>query len=143
MFIYEWELIPVDLWLNPNYTNSSTLCRFRKNDMEFTIESKPTDNFIKLNYEVVFESVQTCTEVAHASFTTTVEFKTTQHKKDDIISIENFISGVFVKIEDSLMYKSNIPLSMIKTPIGITSAYDRNVLTDAIFEELTKQGYYP
>ncbi|WP_426670115.1 hypothetical protein ACPPVU_02495 [Mucilaginibacter sp. McL0603] len=142
MFIYEWDLTPDDLWLNADYTNSSTLCRFRKNDMIVAIERKVTGDFITLDYEVVFESVQTCNKVASASFTTTAEFKTTKDRKEDIISMNNFLSEVFLKIEDTLMYHSNIPISMIKTPMGITSSYDRNVLVDTVFEELTTQGFY-
>jgi hypothetical protein len=142
MFIDKWELTPVDLWLNPDYTNSSTVCRFRKNDMVFKIEKKETDNFIILDYEVVFESVQTCNKVASASFTTEAKFTTTKDEKGSKMAVNHFLSQVFLKIQDILENHSNIPPLMIGTPHGILSAYDIRLLEDDVFSELKAQGFY-
>ena len=142
MFIYDWELTPVNLWLNPRYTNAINKCRFRKNDMTFEIEIGDNGKFITLLYEVVFELISTCDIVGSASFTTKAKFETTRNKEDDIIAMNRFLNEVFSKIIDTLKHHSNIPNSMINTPIGILSAYDTGVLTGSVFLELTECNLY-
>jgi hypothetical protein len=142
MFISPCELSNINIYLNPDYLNSSTTCRFRTNEMDFEINRDRGENTITMDYHVIFESVQTCNKVADISFQVIATFQTTKFENDDLIGLGIFLTEVYLKIQTFLESEANIPLAMIKPTTNLTSAHDTLLLKDAVFLELTRQGFY-
>ncbi len=142
MLIYPWKIDPVNLYINQNYKNRTTHCRFKKNEMEFTIEKTTDDGIITLEYEVVFESITTCDIVAEVTVKVIAKFIVSKFKDDDLIVIERFLTEVYLKIEKYLKNPKNIPLEMISTLTPLISKDDIQILKTSVFAELTRQGLY-
>ena len=142
MIIDPWKLEPINLYVNPQYRDLNTRCRFKKNDVTFIIERTVTGGKITIDYEVVFESMVNCDTVASASFQVVAEFKPPKVKKDDLIRIEQFLIEIFLAVDEFLEDNNNLSPGMLSTPTRISSSLDTIELTEHVSGELIRRGFY-
>jgi hypothetical protein len=142
MTIYPWELIPVNLYVNPKYEENTTICRLKNHNLEFDIQRVLDDGIITIDYETTFESIINCDILANASFRVSTKFTPSDNKDDDLIVIGLFLNEFYFAVNTYLQDVNNVPQGMIKLSTALLSENDIAKLKNDVFSELLRKSFY-